>query len=266
MSGDAAIRAAQSAAETASTVACGACCTVVQQLGVRIHGRTILENINLHVHCGELLTIIGPNGAGKTTLLRALINDVPHSGRLRFSAIRRGHSVANAVIGYVPQQLDIARSMPLTVTELFAAAAGRRPVFLGVSRRVRATAIQNLEAVEAAQLAERPLGRLSGGELQRVMLALALAPMPDILLLDEPLASVDHAGVAAFYRTVAAVRAQRDMAVIMVSHNLAEAARISTRMVFLNRTIVCEGAPAEVLAHPLVRETFGTLALRGEAT
>jgi len=266
MSGECATGARREMAVPASRVACGACCTMVEQLGVRIHGRTILENINLHVHCGELLTIIGPNGAGKTTLLRALINELPHSGRLRFSAIRDGRSVAQAVIGYVPQKLDIDRSMPVTVMELFAAAAGRRPVFFGVSRRVRETAIHNLEAVEAGQLADRPLGRLSGGELQRVMLALALAPKPDILLLDEPLASVDHAGVAAFYRTVAAVRAQRDMAVIMVSHNLAEAARIATRMVFLNRTIVCEGAPAEVLAHPLVQATFGTSAWRVEAT
>lgn len=238
-------------------VACGACCTKVEGLGVRLQGRTILENINLHVHCGELLTIIGPNGAGKTTLLRALINEVPHSGRLAFHAMRQGRYVAQAVIGYVPQKLDIERGMPLTVMELFAAAGGRWPVFLGAGRQVRAAALRNLEAVEAAHLAEQTLGRLSGGELQRVMLALALTPVPDILLLDEPLASVDHAGVAAFYRTVTAVRAQRDLAVIMVSHNLAEAARISTRMVFLNRTIVCEGKPEEVLAHPRVLATFG---------
>ncbi|MCX7847941.1 MAG: metal ABC transporter ATP-binding protein [bacterium] len=241
-------------------VACGECCTRVEGLSVRLQGRTILENVNLHLHCGELLTIIGPNGAGKTTLLRALIGEVPHTGTLAFYAVRAGHSVGKAVIGYVPQSLDIDRGSPITVTELFAAVVARRPLFLGVSQHVCALARRHLALVEAEHLADCRLGLLSGGELHRVMLAFALTPMPDILLLDEPLASVDHAGVVAFYRTVASLRAQRHMAVIMVSHNLSEAAHISTRMAFLYRTIVCEGTPREVLAHPIVRSTFGVIA------
>ncbi len=259
---------AESAAHTVTPpagAACGACCTQVHNLSVALHGRTVLEHVDLHVHCGEIVTIIGPNGAGKTTLLRALVNEIPYRGSFAFRATRGGGSVARAVIGYVPQKLEIDRGMPLTVTDLFAAAMSRRPVFLGVSRRVRQAVQRNLEMVDAGHLAARRLGRLSGGELQRVMLALALAPEPDILLLDEPLASVDHAGVAAFYRYVEALRAQRDLAIIMVSHDLADAARISNRMIFLNRTILREGPPAEVLADPLVRATFGAAVWPGEA-
>lgn len=237
--------------------ACGACCTRVEGLRVRLHGQVILENITLHLHCGELLTIIGPNGAGKTTLLRALVGELPHEGRLEFRAVRAGRVVGKARIGYVPQSLDVERGMPLTVTELFAVAVSRRPIFLGTSEGMRARVERQLALVEAEHLARKKVGVLSGGEMQRVMLALALTPMPDILLLDEPLASVDHAGVVAFYRTVERLRRERDMAVIMVSHNVVEAARISTRMLYLNRRVVCEGRPEEVLRHPQVRATFG---------
>jgi zinc transport system ATP-binding protein len=235
----------------------GACCTRLVDLGVRLGATTILERVNLHVHCGELTAIIGPNGSGKTTLLRAITGEVPHTGELTFLPTA-GRRRQRPRVGYVPQSVAIDRTAPVTVLDLFAAALGRRPVWLGCSAGVRAEALRALERAGAAELLERRLGHLSRGQLQRVLLALALTPVPELLLLDEPLEGIDPAGTARFAEIISGLRRVLDLSILLVSHDLAAAARIADRMVFVGgRTVLCDGPPAEVLRQAAVREAFG---------
>lgn len=236
---------------------CGECCTKIDGIGVTLGGHTILEDVSLHLHCGELTTILGPNGAGKSTLLRALLGEVPHSGRIHFLPVF-GHGREDAPkIGYVPQRLDFDRFSPLSVHDLFAAAISRWPVPLRYPRDVRRAAAAALESVEAEDVLDRRLGRLSGGELQRVLLALSLTPLPNLLLLDEPVSGIDLAGRDLFYRTVSELRRRFDLSILMVSHDLAGVTAVSDRIIFLDKRVVCSGTPTAVLANPELRHAFG---------
>ncbi|MGE5454938.1 MAG: metal ABC transporter ATP-binding protein [Methylocystaceae bacterium] len=225
---------------------CGLCCTTIENFGVKRGKEIILENINLHIHCGELTAVIGPNGAGKTTLLKAILGEIPHSGSLRYLNAH-GERSNRPVVGYVPQRLDFDRSSPVSVLDLFAASLSSVPVWLRVGNKLRQRAITSLKRVHAAHLVHRRLGNLSGGELQRVLLALALEPIPDLLLLDEPGAGMDETGLHMFYRLVSGLREQYDLSIILVSHDLDLVSRYANRIVYLNRTVIKTGSPAEVL-------------------
>ncbi len=226
---------------------CGACLTHVRNLGVQLSGQIVLEDLSFDLRCGEITALVGPNGAGKTTLLRALLGEVPISGSCQFHGGPGHPTRRRLVIGYVPQRLGFDRAAPLTVADLFALTAGRQPAFLGLSDTVRAAADTSLAEVDAAHLLNRRLGDLSGGELQRVLLALSLSPSPDLLLLDEPQQGLDAAGLARFYELVARLRGRFDMAVVLVSHDLAAVARVADRVFFLDRRLLAAGPPAEVL-------------------
>ena len=234
---------------------CGECCTTLKGIGVRHNGKAALEDVDLHLHCGELTAVVGENGAGKTTLIKCLLGEIPHEGEVHFldAAHRRPDS---PVIGYVPQHSSFDKDAPVSVLDLFAASLAERPACLGVSRSVRGAALEGLRRTGAEDLIDRRVGTLSGGELQRVLLGLALTPVPNILVLDEPLSGVDHSGRAQFYELLSRLRREYDFAVLLVSHDLAALARFADRMVFLDRRIVCEGPPAEVLRDPRVREAF----------
>ena len=160
-------------------------------------------------------------------------------------------------MGYVPQHLEFDRFSPISVQDAFSSALSRWPVALWHSRRDRATAREALAAVDAEHLVGRKLGQLSGGELQRVLLALSLTPVPNLLLLDEPVSGIDLPGREMFYRTVSKLRRRFDLSILMVSHDLAGITAVSDRIVFLNRRIVCSGPPAVVIANAEVRRTFG---------
>ncbi len=234
------------------------CCTQLRNLGVRLGVRTILENVNLHMHCGELTAIIGPNGAGKTTLFKAILGELPHTGELLFNAQGR-KAIRQPRMGYVPQKLDLDPKAPISVLDLFTAATSRFPIFLGSPKKVHEKAHEMLAMVGVQNLCKRLIGQLSGGELQRVLLALALTPVPDILLLDEPVSGVDPAGIALFYQMISQLREKFDLSILLISHDLMRVADIADRMVFLNKSILCDGTPQQTLAHPLVTELFGVV-------
>jgi len=235
---------------------CGACCTSLRNVGVRRGGRTVLAGINLHLHCGELTALIGPNGAGKTTLLRTMLGDLPRTGEILFIPFRADRRQPR--IGYVPQRLDTDLISPVTVLDLFCGAMSRWPLWLGHRRGWRAEAARGLARVNAAPLLERRIGELSGGQLQRVLLALALTPLPDVLLLDEPAAGVDRSGLERFFETISELRRKHDLSVLLVSHDLPGVAAVADRMLFLqNGALLREGAPREVLADPRVKTTLG---------
>ena len=234
---------------------CGECCTTMRGVGVRYNGKSVLQDVDLHLHCGELTAVIGENGAGKTTLVKCLLGEIPHEGEVHFldASHRRPDS---PVIGYVPQHSSFDKDAPVSVLDLFAASLATRPACLGVSPAVREEALTGLRRTGAEELIDRRIGTLSGGELQRVLLGLALTPVPNILVLDEPMSGVDHSGREKFYDLLSTLRREFDFAVLLVSHDLATLARFADRMVFLDRRIVCEGPPADVLRDPRVREAF----------
>ncbi|NDL66449.1 metal ABC transporter ATP-binding protein [Anaerotalea alkaliphila] len=240
-----------------ATCGTGLCCTKVQDLDVVLGGTTILENVNLHIHCGELTAIIGANGAGKSTLLKALVGEVQHGGSISYLDEKDLHT-NKPLMGYVPQKLEIDGTSPTSVYDLFAAALSNRPVWLSHSPKVREEARKGLAGVRGEHLLDRRLGALSGGEVQRVLLALALQPVPDLLLLDEPVSGIDQEGLKMFYAMVSAIREEYDLSIILVSHDLDMVARYADRVVFLeNRTVQAVGPPQEVFGNPAVVERFG---------
>ncbi len=211
-------------------------------------GRRLLTGVDIDVRPGEIVTLIGPNGAGKTTLVRLLLGiDTPDAGE-----IRRGPGMR---VGYVPQRFDIESAIPITVTR-----------FLALGQGVTPAAISGcLTEVGAEKLADRQLSRLSGGELQRVLLARALLRNPGLLVLDEPVRGVDYVGEAELYALIGRLRQAHGFGVLLVSHDLHVVMAQSDRVVCLNHHVCCSGVPHAVAAHPEYVRLFGAEAARSLA-
>ncbi|MBR4015116.1 MAG: metal ABC transporter ATP-binding protein [Anaerotignum sp.] len=235
---------------------CGLCRIDMQHITVTSGEDTLLEDVNLTFHCGELTALIGRNGAGKTTLLKALLGERQYKGRIHFTD-HNGTEVPVPKIGYVPQQMDFDKSMPVTVSDFMAAAKGGYGVWLGKNRKRKQEIQHMLEEMDCGYLAHRRLGALSGGELQRVLLALATDPVPDLLVLDEPVSGVDLAGLDLFYKRVTELRDKQHMAVLLVSHDLGLIQKYADRVVLLDKTVVAQGEAETVFAAKEFRETFG---------
>jgi zinc transport system ATP-binding protein len=202
--------------------------------------RTILEDVDLGVSRGEIVTLIGLNGAGKSTLVRILLGlERATSG----AAWRR----PRLKIGYTPQHLEFGRTLPLDVRG-FLRLAGRFD---------DAALLAALARVQAEGCFRSEMGTLSGGELHRVMLARALLRKPDLLVLDEPLAGVDVKGEAELYNLISAIRDETRAGVLLVSHDIHVVMAQADRVVCLNQRVLCSGAPRSVAAHPMFRDTFG---------
>ncbi|MCK6455887.1 MAG: metal ABC transporter ATP-binding protein [Phycisphaerae bacterium] len=223
---------------------------------VRLGGQSILSDVSAEIPAGELTALIGPNGAGKTTLLRVLLNQVPYVGRVEF----RGASNARPRIGYVPQTLDFDRGAPIRVVDFLACGSQRRALWLGIARSVRRAAIAALEQIGAAGLIDRRLGQLSGGELQRVLLAMALLREPEILLLDEPVAGVDLAGRGMFCDVVGTLQRRLRCTVVLVSHDLSVVTEHASYVICMNRTIHCQGRTVDTLTAENLRTIYGPTA------
>ena len=236
---------------------CSLCHIEIDGLSVSRGGQTLLHDVSMHIHCGQLTVLIGQNGAGKTTLIRALLGELPHGGVIRH-VDDHGRDIPHLRTGYVPQHLLFDREMPVTVEDFLAAAFTRRPVWTGVSRKTRARVREALMAVEAADLAQRPLGRCSGGELQRVLLALALSPAPDLLVLDEPVSGVDQNGLQMFLDTVLRLKETHHMAILLVSHDLRLVREYADHVVLLDKSVLCQGTPEAVFATDEFAAVFGT--------
>lgn len=234
---------------------CRRCCTRIQGMSVQYGSRVALRDVNLHFHCGELTAVIGPNGAGKTTLFRAILGEVPYSGSVEFFASAEARTPN---VGYVPQRVVFDRQEPVSVLDILAVAFTRRPAWLRVGRGVRSQALAALGVVKGEHLLDRPVGGLSGGELQRVLLAMAMTPVPQLLLLDEPVAGMDAEGLRVFYQIVCDLRRSHDISILMVTHDVAGIAPHANRIVVLNQTVLADGPPDRVLADSSVRRAAGT--------
>ena len=227
----------------------------IRNLTVRKGGVPILEGVDADIRCGEVTALVGPNGAGKTTLLQAILGQVPYTGEIRFCRAQE-HGEGEPRIGYVPQHLPLDRDAPVTVLDFFALSSQRRPVFLGSSRKTRAAARECLERAGVAHLLRRPLGRLSGGELQRVLFALALRDDPDILLLDEPSEGLAPLIVREIGTTLQALKAQR-LSLLLVEQNYHLALRVADRVYVMNKgQIVYQGTPAGLEADEEVKRRY----------
>ncbi|MGL5314721.1 MAG: metal ABC transporter ATP-binding protein [Peptostreptococcaceae bacterium] len=240
-----------------SKCSCGLCCTKIDNLNVGKGSEEILKNINLHIHCGELTALIGQNGAGKSTLLKALIGENSYTGELTFIDGNK-KLTRKPIIGYVPQKLDFDLSSPISVLDLFAAVDTNRPVYLPHTKNMKEKCLESLRKVEGEELINKRIGVLSGGELQRVLLALALQPTPDILLLDEPVSGIDQNGLKLFYKIVSHLRTNYDLSIILVSHDFNLVSKYADCVAFLNnKTIECIGTPREVFTNKKVIDIFG---------
>lgn len=222
-----------------------------RDLTVRRGGVVVLEKVNARVPSGGCTVIVGPNGSGKTTLLLALLGLLPSRGKVIFEGESRPK------IGYVPQRLNYDRSLPLTVTEFLALGFTRRPIWTGVSKPVRQEARRLLSLVHAGGLCDRVLGVLSGGELQRVLLAQALARGPKLLILDEPADGVDFHGEQLFCELLDQLREKLKFTQLMVSHDLSMVTAHATHVICLNKKVLAEGSPNDVLRQETLTATFG---------
>lgn len=243
-----------------AAVAARSSAPVIEAHDVRVHlgGAEILRGVNLSIAPGQVVALIGPNGSGKTTLLRALLG----LQRLAGGEIRLFGSndlrAALPRIGYVPQRLDLERSFVLSVREFLSLRLrATRHWFWTSRRKVDAILDGALAEIGAAPLLDLPLAHLSGGQLQRVLIAFSLLSHPELLLLDEPTAGVDAPGEETFYDLITAIQKRHHMTVILVSHDLSMVYRHADRVYALNGVVCCEGTPEEVMNADSLKQAFG---------
>jgi zinc transport system ATP-binding protein len=230
----------------------------IRNLRVDLGGKRVLDGVNASIVRGQITALIGLNGAGKTTLLRALVRECPYQGEIRFHCGHDHTAHEPEHVGYVPQKLAIEPRLPLTVRELFGLTLQRRPIFLGISRSIVERTKQLLQHVGAAHLLDSPVNTLSGGELQRVLLSLALDPKPELLLLDEPAAGIDFSDQEGFYDLLAHLNRESGVTILLVSHDLSVVSRHAHHVLCLrDGKIACEGSPRDTVTSETLARIFG---------
>ena len=211
-------------------------------IGVALGGKPVLENVSVDIHSGEVISLIGPNGSGKTTLVRVLLGLLAPD---RGTVVRR----PGLRVGYVPQRLALDPTLPMTV--------GRFLALSGLRANGRQRLVPILDEVGTGDIAEHPLQEISGGELQRVLLARALLRDPEFLVLDEPAQGLDIHGRGELYRRIAQIRDQRGCGMLIVSHELHLVMAATDRVLCLNHHICCAGTPEAVARDPSFIALFG---------
>ena len=223
----------------------------VRELSVRLGQKPILEDISLDVYAGSIHAVIGPNGAGKTTLIRSLLGGMPHRGVIRYCFHGR------ATIGYVPQLVEFDHSVPMTVQDFLAVMLQGRAIPLGKAKDRSARIRRLLDRTGSVHLQHCTMGSLSGGELQRVMLAQALHPEPEVLILDEPASNVDEPGRRHFERLLRELRDEQGVTIVLVGHHLASILDLADRVSVLDRRLILSGPADEVARSPVTAQVFG---------
>jgi zinc transport system ATP-binding protein len=231
----------------------------IHDLRVTLGGNAILRRVDAHLARGKTTALIGLNGSGKTTMLRAILKEVPYSGRIEFHCGHDHRRPTPQHVGYVPQKLNIDAKLPITVRDLLGLALQKWPLFLGVRRKVAVKIDELLAKVYAPrELLHRPVEKLSGGELQRILLGLALEPEPELLLLDEPAAGVDFKHQNTFYDLIAELNRRTGVTILLVSHELSVVTKHAHHVLCLkDGRIQCEGPPQEILSSRVLKQTFG---------
>lgn len=213
----------------------------VSRLGLRLGASQILEDLSFSVTAGSIHCLVGPNGGGKTSTLRCILGQMPHSGEIRMSWGSERH------IGYVPQLIELERTLPLTIMDFMSVATQNRPAFCGTRASLRPRIEAALEKVGLADKRGFMLGSLSGGERQRLLFAQALLPAPALLVLDEPMTSLDEDGARLFETLIASVHAS-GATVLWINHDLAQVARMAQEVSIIDGRLVASGATDAMLA------------------
>jgi len=230
----------------------------VQQVHVTLGGTPVLQGVTLSVPRGELVALIGPNGSGKTTLLRAILGlQSIDSGQIRI--LGAPVSVSSlARVGYVPQKLELDRGFGLSVREFLALSLPETRHWLWQShRKIDSALASSLEGLGVMPLLNRPVSRLSGGQLQRVLIAWSLQRKPELLLLDEPTAGVDTPGERSFYEMIESVHRRHKMTIILVSHDLSMVFRHAHWVFALNGVVCCQGTPEDIVRNDSLKQAYG---------
>ena len=230
----------------------------IRDLCVDLGGNSILKGVNAGLARGRITALIGLNGSGKSTLLRALVKEAPYRGQIAFHCGHDHTRPTPEFVGYVPQKLRVEANLPLTVYDLFGLSLQRRPLFLGAGRAVRQRMHEALGRVGALKLLHQPVEKLSGGELQRILLALAMQPKPELLLLDEPAAGIDFQGDKEFYQLIGELNRETGVTILLVSHELDMVSLMAHHVLCLkDGRIQCQGAPQEIMKEEMLSQTFG---------
>jgi zinc transport system ATP-binding protein len=217
---------------------------VVDSLGVSFGETQVLRDLSFAVPDGATMAVIGPNGSGKTALFKALIGSLPSTGRVTWAEGTR--------IGYVPQRLDLERDLPLSGRDFLRAKASL--VGSTEAEVTRATQLVNL----GRDVVHRPIGSLSGGQFQRLLLAFALLGYPNVLLFDEPTTGIDEPGEELLYATVERLQREEHLTLIFISHELSLVYRMAGLVLCLGRRGVhCFGPPRQILTPDTLESTYG---------
>lgn len=238
--------------------ACGLHCTKINNISVKIGGQEILKNVSIHVHCGQLTVIIGRNGAGKSTLLKAILGEVEHTGNIVFTDMKDNRT-KKIKIGFVPQKINVEKHMPTTVYDLFASCISDIPVFLKKDKKLYKEIKEQLALFGADALIDKSIGELSGGELQRVLLSIATKPIPNLLILDEPVSGIDENGTRDFYNILQELKNKYDMSIILVSHDFELTKQYADKVILLDKEVIKEGTPEQVFESLEFKCRFGQI-------
>jgi zinc transport system ATP-binding protein len=230
----------------------------VRDVHVSFDGQEVLRGVGFSVPHGKVVALIGPNGSGKTTLLRCLLGlQKISAGEIKLFG-QTDLSKALPRIGYVPQRLALDRSFILSVREFLALRMRQtRNWFWQTHKHTDELIHASLAEIGIESLFDRPLAQLSGGQLQRVLIAFSLLTKPDLLLLDEPTAGVDSPGEQTFYELIVDIQRRHHLTVILVSHDLSMVYRHASHVFALNGVICCEGTPQEVLSAESLKQAYG---------
>lgn len=236
--------------------ACGLHCIQIKDISVRDGNHIIIENINLHIHCGKLTVVIGKNGAGKTTLIKSILGEVKHEGRIEFTDLKK-QTLSDLSVGYVPQYINMEKNTPMSVYDLFAGYISNAPIFFRKNKKVYQRVKEQLSIFDAQDYIDKRACDLSGGELQRVLLSIAVTPVPNLLLLDEPVSGIDKNGMELFYDKIDKLKKNYDLAMIVVSHDFNFVKKYADYVILMDKTIMKEGTPDEVLGSDEFKKVFG---------
>jgi len=219
----------------------------VKNLNVNFNGHSVLREINFEISKGEIIAVVGPNGAGKTTLFRAMLGMVQFEGEI--SILGKTPKKALNKVSYVPQKFQFDKSFPLKVRELLE---------LSVRRRDYGKVREVIESVGMSEQQNKLIGQLSGGQIQRVLIARALLNSPEIIFLDEPTMGVDMEGEKGFYEIIRNLNSSQKATILMITHEINMVYQYASQVICLNRDIYCYGLPKDAITDEILKKLYGS--------